>query len=114
MWLKLKKTAPVVHSEEDIRRYSLLRLAEVFGVFEASLSLSARFGEELKANPASDFKENQFDLIDHDIKDVADKRILMEMAQGSLVIQTVGDYCEHMIRCSRINPEEVARVLQLP
>lgn len=114
MWFKVKKPAPVVPSEEFVRRQSLRHLAAVFGVPEASLSLNSRFGQELMANPASDFRANQFDIIDSDIKDVADKRLLKEMAQGTLVIQTVGDYCEHMVRCSRINPEEVARVLRLP
>jgi hypothetical protein len=114
MWFKVKTFATAVPSEEVVRRHSLRHLAEVFGVSEASLSLDARFGQELKANPASDFKANQFDIVDGDIKDVADKRLLKEMAQGKLVIQTVGDYCEHMVRCSNINPEEVVRVLRLP
>lgn len=113
MWFKVKKPVPVVHSEEVVRRHSLQHLAEVFGVPEASLSLDARFGKELKANPASDFKANQFDIIDGDIKDVADKQLLKEMAQGTLTIQTVGDYCEHMVRCNSINPAEVSRVLRL-
>jgi len=113
MWLKVKKPAPVVHSEEAIRRHSLRHLAEVFGVPETSLTPDARFGKELRANPASDFKANQFDIIDGDIKDVADKRLLKEMVQGTLVIQTVGDYCEHMVRCNSINPAEVSRVLRL-
>lgn len=114
MWFKVKKPAMVAPSEEVVRRHALRHLAEVFGVSEASLSPDARFGQELKANPASDFKTNQFDIVDNDIRDVADKRLLKEMAQGKLVIQTVGDYCEHMVRCSSINPEEVVRVLRLP
>lgn len=114
MWFKVKKPTMAAPSEEVVRRYSLRHLAEVFGVSEESLSLEARFGQELKANPASDFKANQFDIIDNDIRDVADKRLLKEMAQGKLVIQTVGDYCEHMVRCSNIDPEEVVRVLRLP
>lgn len=113
MWFKVKKAPPVMPSEEVVRRHSLRHLAEVFGTSEALLYLDARFGQELKANPASDFKANQFDIIAGDIKDVADKKLLKEMLQGKLVIQTVGDYCQHMVRCSRINPEEVVRVLQL-
>ena len=114
MWFKMRKSVTVAPSEEVVRRHSLRHLADVFGVPEASLSLDARFGQELKANPASDFKVNQFDIVDGDIKDVADKWLLKEMAQGKLVIQTVGDYCEHMVRCSSINPEEVVRALRLP
>jgi hypothetical protein len=114
MWFKVKRPATTPPSEEVVHRRSLRHLAEVFGVSEASLSLDARFGQELKANPASDFKANQFDIVDNDIKDVADKRLLKKMVQGSLVIQTVGDYCEHMVRCSTINPEAVVRVLRLP
>ena len=110
----MKKSATVVPSEEAIRRQSLRHLAEVFGVSEASIALNARFGQELKSNPASDFSKNQFDIIDNDIKDVADKKILKELEKGKLVIQTVGDYCEHMVRCSNKNPEEVIRILRLP
>jgi len=114
MWFKVKKSTPVAYPEEVIRQHSLRHLAEVFGVPEASLFNGARFGQELKAAPASDFKANEFDVIDGDIKDVADRRLLKEMAQGELVIQTVGDYCEHMVRCSIMKPEEVARILRLP
>lgn len=114
MWFKVKKPVQFVYSEDAIRRHSLRHLAEVFDLPEAALSLDARFGQELKANPASDFKANQFDIIDGDIKDVADKQLLKELGQGTLVIQTVGDYCDHMVRCNSINPGEVARVLRLP
>jgi hypothetical protein len=114
MWFKVRKSTPEAYSEEVIRQHSLRHLAEVFGVPEASLSNDARFGQELKAAPASDFKANEFDVVDGDIKDVADKRLLKEMTQGVLVIQTVGDYCDHMVRCSTIKPEEVARILRLP
>lgn len=114
MWFKVKNSMPLAYPEEVVRQHSLRHLAEVFGVPEGSLSMDARFGQELKADRASDFKANQFDVIDCDIRDVADKRLLKEMAQGVLVIRTVGDYCEHMVRCRRIKPEEVARVLRLP
>ena len=114
MWFKVKKPAMAAPSEDVVRRHALRHLAEVFGVPEASLPLDARLGQELKVNPASDSKGNQFDIVDGDIKDVADKQLLKEMAQGKLVIQTVGDYCEHMVRCSSINPKEVVRVLRLP
>jgi hypothetical protein len=114
MWLKVKKPATAVPSDEFLRRHSWRHLAEVFGVSEASLSLDARFGHELKANAASDFKANLFDIVDGDIRHVADKRLLKEMAQGKLFVQTVGDYGEHMVRCSSINPEEIVCVLRLP
>lgn len=99
MWFKVKKPVTAPPSEEIVRRYALRHLAEVFLVAEAALSLDARFGQELKAAPVSDFKANQFDIVDGDIRDVADRRLLKEMAQGKLLIQTVGDYCEHVVRC---------------
>jgi hypothetical protein len=113
MW-QVKRPALMAYPEDLILRHALRRLVEVFGVPESSLSREARFGHELKAVPASDFKSNEFDVIDNDIKDVADRRLLKEMAQGLLVIRTVRDYCEHMVRCSSVKPEEVARVLRLP
>jgi hypothetical protein len=103
----------MTHSEDVIRQHALQRLAAVFRVPESSLSNEARFGHELKAAPASDFQSNEFDVIDDDIKDVADRQDLKEMSQGLLVIRTVGDYCDHMVRCSWRKPKEVARVLRL-
>jgi hypothetical protein len=111
---QVKRQVHMSHSEDLIRQHALRRLAEVFRVPESSLSSEARFGQELKAAPASDFKSNEFDVIDDDIKDVADRRLLKEMARGLLVINTVGDYCEHMVRCSSLKPKEVARILRLP
>jgi hypothetical protein len=110
----VKKPATATPAENIVRQRALQRVAELFGLSETSLFLDARFGHELKADPVSDFKTNQFDILDRDIKDVADQWILKEMAQGKLVIQTVVDYCEHMVRCSRINPEAVVSVLRLP
>lgn len=114
MWFKSKKTTAVVYPEQTIRQYSLKRLAKVFGISEASLSNDDRFGHELIAAPASDFSTNAFDIIDDDIKDVADRKTIKDMAEGRLTIKTVGDYCDHMVRCSVLNSEEVAHALQLP
>ncbi len=49
----------VAPSGEIVRRNSLLHLAKVSGVSDASFALDACFGKELKANPASDFEANQ-------------------------------------------------------
>ncbi|MBR0566158.1 hypothetical protein J5J83_08520 [Azoarcus sp. L1K30] len=111
---KIDLQAPMIHSEEVVRQHALQRLAEVFRFPESSLSNEARFGHELKAAPASDFKSNEFDIIDDDIKDVADSLLLKKMLQGVLVIRTVGEYCDHMVKCSSLKPKEVARVLRLP
>jgi hypothetical protein len=111
---KMIRRSVVTHPEEVVRQYALRRLATVFRVPESSLTSDMRFGHELKAAPASDFKANEFDLIDDDIKSVADRQILKEMSRGDLVIQTVGDYCIHMVRCSSLKPRDVASVLRIP
>ena len=100
--------------ETTIRRYALQRLASVFKVDIYTLPLAARFGEDLRARPASDFKGNEFDVIDGDIKDVADKPLLKSMSRGELEIRTVADYCDHMVRCYAIKPKDVSRLLSLP
>ena len=63
------------------------------------------------AKSVSDFKCNEFDIIDHDIHDVADRKVSKEMSDGFLVIRTVEDYCNHMIRCYETKPHDVKRVL---
>jgi hypothetical protein len=114
MWISNKNRQRLVeYPEHVVRQYALRRLADVFQVTEASLSYDDRFGEKLKAAPASDFRPNEFDALDDDIKWVADRRLLREMARGDLVIHTVGDYCDHMVRCSHINAARVAEVLNL-
>ena len=100
--------------ETTIRRQALQRLASVFNVEVDALPLAARFGEDLKARPVSDFKANEFDIIDGDIKDVADKALLRAMSRGELEIRTVADYCDHMVRCYAVKPKDVARLLSLP
>lgn len=103
----------LVLTEELVRRFAVRRLADVFHLPETALTYEARFGRELKAASVSDFKANEFDMIDNDIKDVVDRGLRKQMSQGTLVIRTVGDYCDHMVRCSSVNPREVARVLGL-
>ena len=100
--------------EATIRRHALQRLALVFSVEIDALSPASRFGEDLKARPASDFKANEFDIIDGDIKDVADKPLLKAMSRGELEIRTVADYCDHMVFCYATKPRDVSRLLSLP
>jgi hypothetical protein len=97
--------------ETIIRQRALQRLASVFKVEPESLSPTARFGWELKAQPVSDFRANEFDIIDEDIRDVADKLLLKSMERGELEIRTVADYCDHMVRCYHDNPADVAYIL---
>jgi len=99
--------------QEKVRWYSRLRVANLFNVQPDSLSLEAVFGEALKAAFVSDFRANEFEQLDRDIKDVADRQILKELSSGALVIRTVGDYCDHMVRCYRTKPSEVMRVLRV-
>jgi hypothetical protein len=99
--------------EETIRDRARARVAQVFGLTPEALSLSAEFGKDLKPSFVSDFKDNELDRLDHDIKDVADRAVRKQMESGKLVIRTVGDYCDHMVHCFRVNPEEVSRLLGL-
>lgn len=77
------------------------------------LTEDAEFGKDLKASFVSDFRVNESEQLDRDIKDVADDRILKELRSGALVIRTIRDYCEHMVRCYRANPDEVKRLLAI-
>jgi hypothetical protein len=115
VWMSKKDDqALVTYPEHVVRQHALRRLADVFQVAQAALSPAHRFGEELQAAPATDFRLNQFDVLDDDVKQVADKQLLQHMARGSLVIRTVDDYCNHMVRCSQMNPARVTEILKLP
>ncbi len=111
MTVTAKVISAMVLSDEELRRAAKSRVACLFNVSLDTLALDIVFGEGLKVSFVSDFKANEFDQLDYDIRDVADRQILKELSSGILVIQTVGDYCEHMVRCYRTKPEEVIRVL---
>jgi len=100
-------------AEEVIRERAHARVAQVFGLTPDALQPGAEFGKELKASFVSDFRFNEFDKIDQDIKDVADRATRKRLASGELVIRTVADYVDHMVASYATNPREVARVLGL-
>ena len=97
--------------EEAIRGGARNRIAQVFRLAPETLSLDAEFGKDLKASFVSEFKNNEFDRLSDDIGDVADRVVRKQIESGKLVIRTVADYCDHMVRCHQRNPEEVRRLL---
>jgi hypothetical protein len=99
--------------EGVIRGRAHARVAQVFGLAPDALRLEAEFGKDLKASFVSDFRFNEFDKIDQDIKDVADRATRKRLGNGELVIRTVADYCDYMVACYATNPSNVARVLGL-
>ena len=100
-------------AEGIIRDRAHARVAQVFGLVRDALPLGAEFGKDLKASFVSDFRFNEFDKIDQDIKDVADRATRKRLGNGELVIRTVADYCDHMVVCYGTNPREVERLLGL-
>jgi hypothetical protein len=103
----------VAEVEGLIRARAHERVASIFAVDPKTLRPSLAFGKDLKCTFVSDFRSNEFDRLDRDIKDVADRKTRQRLGEGELVIRTVGDYCDHMVACFATNPDEVARLLDL-
>lgn len=100
--------------EEVIRKFALFRIAKIFNVAVDSLRLEQKFDEDLRAATTTGlFKRNEYDQLENDIYDVANKSIYKEISSGNLTIQTVADYCDHMVRCYETNPEDVKHVLKI-
>ena len=97
--------------ERVIREKAILRLSGIFKVPISVLTPGCRFGDDLKASFVSDFRRNEFDQVNDDIHDVADKTITKELGAGKLTIKTVEDYCDHMVRCSKTKRKDVERLL---
>jgi len=97
--------------EDKVRLYALRRVGDVFNIRPASLPLGSVFGEDLKATFISDFKRNELSRILDDIWDVADRQVAEELKSGVLVIRTVRDYCDYMVRCYGTRPKDVRYVL---
>ena len=100
-------------SEEEVRQAALRRVASVFNLSIAALTPELRFGNDLKASFVSDFKYNELDTLLHDVHDVADRQTLAAFGSGALVIRTIADYCEHMVRSYRTKPDDVIYLLRL-
>jgi hypothetical protein len=88
-------------------------LAKAFNLPVESLNLDARFGVDLIAEPRRFWKDNAYDDVDADIKDVADRELQAKMASGQYEILTVRDYCNHMVRCFSLRPKVVMKILTL-
>lgn len=95
----------------DIEFLSLQRIAAIFNMPVEQLRLDWVFGSDLKSSFRSDFARNEFDVVNDDIHDVADRDALRLIGEGHVVISTVGKYCEFMVNLSRKNPDVVRRVL---
>lgn len=104
---------PVQVLGHAIRDAAKRRVADIFRLDPAALSDSAEFGTTLRASFVSDFRRNEFDILLDDVRDVADEVVLREIESEALVIRTVADYCDHMVRCFVSRPAEVRRVLGL-
>lgn len=99
--------------EQIIHERALLRVARLFRVPVDELRLDHIFGVDLKPSFVSDLRRNEFDQIDDDIHGVADRTVAKEFKSGKLVIRTVGDYCDHLVRCSRTKPKDVEIIFEL-
>lgn len=99
--------------DQQIWQRSIDRVSKIFSIPKDELTLSDRFGIDLKPSFVSDFRDNELDVISNDIHDVADKSSASDLAAGMIVIETVRDYCEFMVRCGRSNPKEVMHLLKL-
>lgn len=99
--------------ESEIRAKALARLSEIFRVPVSDLHPAARFGVDLKASFVSDFKRNELTIVDDDIHDVADKHVSRKLANGSLTIFTVLDYCDHLVACYKSKPSGVIRIREM-
>lgn len=99
--------------EKTIRAKAILRVAELFRIPVGALNSESQFGVDLQASFVSDFRRNELDQIDDDIHDVADRTFTKEFEKGELVIRTLGEYCDHMVRSSATNPKAVKKLFAI-
>lgn len=100
-------------SQEAICNGAITRIASLFGMSVDKVQRGMKFADDFKVGFVSDFRRNEFDHLSDDIRDVADRKITKELDTGALTIATVGDYCDHMVRCYAINPKVVTKLLLL-
>ncbi|MCP5214668.1 MAG: hypothetical protein H6995_06660 [Pseudomonadales bacterium] len=96
---------------ESIRQKALLRLSQIFKIPVETLRGEMSFSKDFESRSVSIFKRNEFDVVLDDIRDVANRKTLTKLDSGSLVIETVDDYINHMVDCYRETPSIVTNVL---
>jgi hypothetical protein len=102
------------YPDEIIRKFALQRIANVFNISVDLLNEEAVFGEDLKATRSTGlFRRNEYDAIEGDILDVCDRETYKTISSGNLTIYTVGDYCNHMVRCYKRKPKDVIATLKI-
>jgi len=100
-------------SEEVICLHARARIAEIFGLAIEEIRPDMNFASDFQSARVSDFLRSEFDQLNDDIRDVANRKITTEINSGALVINTIADYCNHMVRCYYVNPKEVVNLLGL-
>lgn len=99
--------------EQQIWDAAMRRVSVVFEIPIGAICSGQKFGEDLKCSFVSDFRRNELDRINDDIRDVLDHKATKDIASGALVIRTVEDYCRHMVRCYETKPKAVKQVLDI-
>lgn len=99
--------------EQTIRECAFARIATIFGVPVEQLRLDTKFAD-MKVSFVSNWRFNELDEVYFDISDAADRKITKELSRGEGTIYTVGDYCDHMVRCYETKPKIVSKILRLP
>lgn len=99
--------------ESIIRARAHARVASIFKLEPQALRPSSAFGHDLHCTFVSDFRANEYDRLDQDIKDVADRETRRRLATGELVIRTVAEYCDDLVTCFATRPGEVVHLLEL-
>jgi hypothetical protein len=97
--------------ELDIEQRAIRRIASIFSISPDKIERNWRFGYELRSCFSSDFRRNELDRINDDIHDVADRKMLRDFTDGSIIVSTVGDYCDLMLRRSKEKTQKVLDVL---
>ncbi|WPN60546.1 hypothetical protein [Pseudomonas sp. P9_31] len=101
-------------TDEIIREFALQRIANIFNIPVDSLNKEAVFGNDLKASrPPGLFNPNEYDKAEGDILDVCDRETYKAISSGNLTIRTIGDYCDHMIKCHKKKPKDVIQTLKI-
>ncbi|WP_143694613.1 hypothetical protein [Variovorax sp. JS1663] len=93
--------------KQSARTPERARVASVFGLKIEQIHSGMHFEHDFSAAPVFDWKRNEFNQLSDDFRDVTDRKIERELNNGLLVVHTVGDYCNHMVRCYRANAKEV-------
>lgn len=112
MWFKLNSNSPKILTDEEIKKYVIRQLLDLFESPEIDLIREMSIKELKVKSRYPPFNIDPYTSIDESILCVATSSYVEKFKKGEGYIETVGEYSDYMVFCNLVNPKQVRLILE--